>query len=396
MLSQKNLNRFKYYFNRHILTGYILLGVALILSTKCYQKWNASASNMGPLIFMNTALSNQFGEQIKKSQREWIEKTIKGWMDPLDILGRAIPGITLSKYSIAFQQRTNEGAFSIPEGDDIISLKEDNIYTPIFPTPKLKEIDRNSLNDPSYLMKHFITGDADLKIDKDLLGNWDFKELSQKPIRINDNAKGPKVLIFHTHIKEKYIDEGADGKGVAAVGEELASILENQYGIQTMHAEDSFYLPNSGSVTGAYERMSPVIENILKENPSIEVVIDLHRDGGSTKLVGNYNGKQAAKVMFVNGVCMRRNQEGSLVNMQELKNPYLEDNLAFSLQSQIEGLQYYPDLMRKMYFKEYRYSLHMKPNSLLIEVGNDKNTLQEALNSAEPIAHIISKVLEKD
>lgn len=398
MLSSKMFSKIRYYISQYSLGGYMVLAICCILFIQWYQMWNVSTGNMGPLLFMNNALSNQLQEETQKRQKEWFTTTVKEWIQPMGILQQAMPGILYGKQERALYQRTNEGAFVIPEQEEIISLQEDNIYAPVFPTPKLKSVDRNKLNDSSYLMQYFFTGDAALKIGGDLLGMWDFKELSQMPIRLSAVDEGPKVLIFHTHVKERYAGEGKDGKGIAAVGDALADILENEYGIPTMHVEDSFYLPGSESVTGNYERMSPVIESILKENPSIEIVIDLHRDGiaGDAKFLGAYNGKQAAKFMFVNGVCMRRNQEDKFIPMKQLTNPYLDENLAFSMQAQIQGLEYYPDLMRKIYLKEYRYSLHMKPNSLLIEVGNQNNTLEEAVNSAEPIADIIAKVLEKD
>ncbi|MGL4738684.1 MAG: stage II sporulation protein P [Cellulosilyticaceae bacterium] len=398
MLSSKMLSKFRYYTSQYRFGGYMLLALCCVLFIQWYHLWNTSTDQMGPLLFMNTAMSSQFKEETQKRQQQWFAEAVKSWIQPVGILEQAVPSLFCGKQQSALYQRTDEGAFAIPEQEEIVSLEKDNIYTPVFPSPKLKNVDRNKLDDPSYLMQYFFTGDGSLKIGADLLGKWDFKALSQKPIRLDETKEGPKVLIFHTHVKERYAGEGKTGKGVAAVGDELANILEKQYGIEAMHVEDSFYLPNSESVTGNYERMSPVIENILKENPSIEIVIDLHRDGinGKDKFLGEYNGKQAAKFMFVNGLCMQRNQEGKLIPMKQLTNPYLEENFAFSMQAQIEGLEYYPDLMRKLYLKEYRYSLHMRPNSLLVEVGNQNNTLEEAVNSAAPIAHIIAKVLEKD
>ena len=76
-----------------------------------------------------------------------------------------------------------------------------------------------------------------------------------------------------------------------------------------------------------------------------------------------------------------------------LKNPYIEENLSFSLKLQIEAAKYYPGLMRKIYLKGYRYNLHLKPKALLVEVGAQNNTLQEELNAMEPLADILARVL---
>ena len=144
--------------------------------------------------------------------------------------------------------------------------------------------------------------------------------------------------------------------------------------------------------------MEAVIQTVLDQNPSIQICIDLHRDGieGDAKVTGDLNGEEAAKIMFVNGMTRQKNQAGENVPMKSLVNPYLEDNLAFSLQMQIEGMKYYPQLMRKIYLKGYRYSLNMKPMSLLIEIGAQNETSEEAIRTAEPIAHLLAKVLEKD
>ena len=53
----------------------------------------------------------------------------------------------------------------------------------------------------------------------------------------------------------------------------------------------------------------------------------------------------------------------------------------------------YPNFTRKVYLNAYRYSLHMAPKSLLIEVGAQTNTKEEILNSMEPLADILARVL---
>ena len=79
--------------------------------------------------------------------------------------------------------------------------------------------------------------------------------------------------------------------------------------------------------------------------------------------------------------------------MTYLPNPYIADNQALSFQMQLAAEEYYPGLMRKIYLKGYRYNLHMKPKSMLIEVGAQTNTLQEAKNAMEPLANILALVL---
>lgn len=318
---------------------------------------------------------------------------------PMALLYQAIPYYKLQ--SNLFYEANNEltGYFQIPASEEFISLETESLYVPKSPLLKQQEVSLNKLNDPTYLMKNFIMGGAEIKVDNALLARWDFKELAQKPLRLNETVKGPKVLIFHTHNREVYSDEKRGDKGVVGVGEKLEEVLENQYGIETLHVKDGFYIDeHNDSVTGAYERMEPVISNILKQYPSIQMCIDIHRDGinSSAKFLTTINEKSTAKIMLVNGLCLREDGEGNIVPMQDLKNEYVEDNLAFALQTQLQAFKYYPGFMRKMYFRAYRFSTHMKPLSLLVEVGNQNNTSEEAANAAEPLADIIAKVLEKD
>ena len=133
------------------------------------------------------------------------------------------------------------------------------------------------------------------------------------------------------------------------------------------------------------------VKEILNQYPSIEVVIDLHRDGvpETTHLVKEINGKQCGKIMFFNGLSRTKTQG----NLTYLPNPYIQDNLAFSYQMQMASEELYPGLARRIYLKGYRYSLHMMPKSLLIEAGAQTNTVQEMKNTMELLANILAKVL---
>ncbi len=225
--------------------------------------------------------------------------------------------------------------------------------------------------------------------------DFDGKAFMEKNLKIS--GSGPKVLIFHTHAYEAYADSepGVLDDGVVGVGERLKAALESA-GIETIHALNRFDLVDGKvSVIGAYERMEPVIKKILAENPTIEVVIDLHRDGvnDDTRLITTVDGEKTAKVMFVNGLCKMIEGE-TLKPINNLENSNLKDNLAFSFQMQLTAKSAYPGLMRNIYLNAFRYSLHMVPKSLLIEVGAQTNTKQEAFNTVEPIADTLIKVLK--
>ena len=80
--------------------------------------------------------------------------------------------------------------------------------------------------------------------------------------------------------------------------------------------------------------------------------------------------------------------------MDSLPNPYIQQNLAFSFQLEYQAAQYYPQFYRGIYLAGYRYNLHLRPRSLLLEAGAQTNTVQEVKNAMEPFADILDKVLQ--
>ena len=101
------------------------------------------------------------------------------------------------------------------------------------------------------------------------------------------------------------------------------------------------------------------------------------------------NGKPTAQIMFFNGLS-RTKESGELTS---LPNPYQVENLAFSFQMEYEAKQYYPGFSRCIYLKGYRYNLHLRPRSVLLEVGAQTNTVEEVKNAMGPFADILHKVL---
>lgn len=253
--------------------------------------------------------------------------------------------------------------------------------------PKQVEINRKKLTDYDYLRQNFYQVDSSTTIGKDQLNA---KALLGKDMSIKKEEKGPQILIYHTHSQEGYKDskKGDVSTGVVGVGDYLTKLLEEKYGYQVLHHKGEY---DVGDRQHAYTNAAPAIEALLKKYPSIKVVIDLHRDGvgEKTRLVTTLNGKKTAQIMFFNGL----SRTTAIGDIEWLPNPYIADNLAMSFQLQLAAADLFPGLTRKIYLKGYRYNMHFLPRSVLVEVGAQTNTFQEAKNAMVPLAKVLDLVL---
>ena len=203
--------------------------------------------------------------------------------------------------------------------------------------------------------------------------------------------KEPQILIYHTHSQETFSDYPENPEAsITGVGAYLSELLEGK-GYSVIH-DDGVYDYRDGKLdrSRAYTYALEGIQGILQKYPSIEVVLDLHRDGVAegTRLVTEINGKPTAKIMFFNGTS--QTPDGLI---EYLPNPNREANLAFSFQMQLKAAGMYPGFTRKIYLKGLRYNQHVRARSALIEVGAQTNTYEEARNAMEPLAHILDQVL---
>lgn len=212
----------------------------------------------------------------------------------------------------------------------------------------------------------------------------------------------PKVLIYHTHTNESYLREGeaVDAStafrstdhsiSVCGVGDALAKDLE-KYGISVIHDTTDHEPPYLGT---AYERSLQTMQKYKKKYPSIEVFIDIHRDGFTgeqlTKRLNDcvtVDGKKCAKVMLVVG-----NGQGSSGQGFSIMPKY-EDNykIAAAVTDKLNEVQ--SGLAKSVLVKTGRYNQHVSNKCMLIEVGHNGNTMDQALNSVPYIAAAIYETL---
>lgn len=248
-------------------------------------------------------------------------------------------------------------------------------------------VDLQELGNYEMLVKNFYTIDGNTMAGSEQL---DVTKFLEKDMTISKESEGPQILIYHTHSQESFSDSipGDAGTSIVGVGEYLTQLLTEKYGYNVLHHTGQYDVEARDD---AYSKALPAIEQVLAENPSIQVVIDLHRDemAEETRLVMDLDGRPTARFMFFNGLSWTR-KTGSIAY---LYNENLNDNLAFSFQMQLAAAEYYPGLTRKIYLKGYRYNMHLRPRTLLIELGAQNNTVEEAMNACDPLAHILDIVL---
>lgn len=203
---------------------------------------------------------------------------------------------------------------------------------------------------------------------------------SGTPIRLASD--GPQILIIHTHSSEAYTPSGLDRYepsdttrtedpeyNIIRVGDELTRLLEKA-GLRVIHDRGVYDYP---SYTGSYSRSGAVVEQYLRDYPSISVVLDVHRDALGTdgviyKTVAEENGTCASQAMLLVGT----DESG-------LEHPRWRENLSLALYMQRAVFQTYPTLMRPVALVPQRYNQQLCPGMLILEVGSSGNTLQEAL-----------------
>ena len=263
--------------------------------------------------------------------------------------------------------------------------QENSMYR--FQAPqKVAEYDWDALTDYATLISTFYTIDSTAQGGSDL---FNLESLMGMDVTIDKTGEGPQILIYHTHSRESFIDSepGNRADTIVGVGEFLAQLLTEEYGYTVLHYTEEFDTVRDS----AYANSLPALETLLAQYPSIQVVIDLHRDAGNINrnMVMDIDGRRTARFMFFNGIS-RSKKTGDI---DYLYNPNLEENLAFSFQMQAAAGQYYPGLTRNIYIKQYRYNMHLRGRTLLIELGDENNTVEEAKNACYPLAFLLDAVL---
>ncbi|MFI3171663.1 MAG: stage II sporulation protein P [Eubacteriales bacterium] len=276
-------------------------------------------------------------------------------------------------------------------GEEVVIdvVQEDNSESET--TETSSEINMEKLVDLDYLLNNYYVVDKTVSVDDSVMNadEWITQDLS-----LAENVNGPQILIYHTHSQEDFVDStpGDLSTTIVGVGDYLTEVLEETYGVEVLHHREVYDLIDGElDRSMAYELAAVGVQEVLDANPSIELVIDLHRDGVDqhTHLVTMINDKPTAQIMYFNGLSSTISNGA----ISYLENPYIQDNLALSFQMQLASEELYPGFSRRIYLKSYRYNLHLMPKTMLIEAGAQTNTLEEMYNAMEVLAEILSVVV---
>ena len=339
---------------------------------------------MPGLAYLNRAHSRGVQEWIREKALAWLP--VVSYAEDHAVSSPALEdGETLARILAA--QANDENA--VDENGNLVGVP-DSAEADAEPAAPTVDMSIEKLRDFDYLLSNFYTVDSSTMIGPEQLNADD---LLSRSMKIDNTTGGPKVIIFHTHSQEEFVDStpGDPATSIVGMGDYLTELL-NKKGIETIHDSGVYDIINGQlDRSNAYENAEASVRPLIEANPTLEVAIDLHRDGVAegTHLVTEINGKPTAKIMYFNGLSRTRTNG----DIDYLYNPYIQDNLAFSLQMQLASESLYPGFVRHIYLRAYRYNLHLLPKSLLVEAGAQTNTVEEMRNAMEVLADTLAHVI---
>ncbi|NPV29244.1 MAG: stage II sporulation protein P [Firmicutes bacterium] len=217
----------------------------------------------------------------------------------------------------------------------------------------------------------------------------------EHPLQDEESAGNPvdfanrpvEAAFYHTHNAETYLPlhgksklQGENG-GVSLVAGEMAKVLE-EAGIRSIHdltVHDHPDFPTS------YIKSEATARRLVRENPALKALVDVHRDAGlSKKETVSVGGREVARILLIVG------------NGERLPNPHWRENYAFAQEIAHRLEEKYPGILKGVRLKPGRYNQHLSPRALLVEVGSDRNTLEEALGAARCFAAVLAELIRED
>ena len=353
----------------------LIVGILVIL---CIGRRTDASGLAVEIVFPNLANILETGKK---------ELPITSQMEETVVEEQQEPQTLLPEDEAAFrEQLAEENKLSF----ETLLEEEETSQAEIVEIPVEAAYSKEQLKDYDFLISRLYNVDSSTKIDSEQLNA---ERLLGYDFHVNKETEGAQILIYHTHSQEAFADSvpGDESTTIVGMGSYLTSLLQRQ-GFKVIHHKEVFDMEDGNlDRNKAYTRAEPIITQILKENPDIQIVIDLHRDGvgENVHLVKEIDGKPTAQVMFFNGLSYSA-KNGSI---SYLPNPYIENNLALTMQLKLASDSLVPGFARKVYLKSLRFNLHLHPGAMLVEAGAQTNTVEEMRNAMEVLARVLGDVL---
>ena len=294
--------------------------------------------------------------------------------------------ITQSAYRFTFGER--EYYISVPDSGSSEPEEEipSAIAAPSAPQPEPAVAKTVSQGDPDSIAVNLSATSGKYKVfgGTSVINNtkYDISELLYSEFkRPEPKGEEPYVLIYHTHTSESYYGGGS----VIDVGNAMAQEFE-RLGYKTVHITEYY---DREHFSGAYSRSIVGVKEALEKNPSIKLCFDVHRDsitgsnGVDYRPITEVDGKTAAQVMLICGT-----------DAKGLEHPDWRENFKFALDLSRTMSKMFPSLSRPVNLRGDRFNTHVTHYSLLMEVGSDANTVEEAKLAAIFTARAVAKTIE--
>lgn len=231
-----------------------------------------------------------------------------------------------------------------------------------------------------------------VEMDYDCTLRPDLEALLEAPLDWDLTGEEPTVLILHTHTTESYTKTGENYEETAryrtleedhnmlSIGEAVAEILRSA-GIGVIHDREVHDYP---SYNGSYVHARASTEELLKQYPSVRLILDLHRDavevgGRQLRPLAQAGEGDTAQLMLVVGT-----------NVSRQSHENWEENLSLALKLHVQLQRQFPGIMRPLNLRSQRFNQDLSPGALLVEVGAAGNTHGEALAAARALAEAIA------